>query len=439
MISPEVLTLPELNYMLVGEKMSAGATLYDGIWDNIAPLAASVYMVLDFLFGRSQNAYLWFSLFVVFFQCYLFNKLVLDNKAYNENTYVPGLVYGVIMSVFFDFLTLSPILIGQTFLLMALNNIFSHIEFRAKRDEKILNIGIYLGLASLFYLPFIIFGIATLLIFMFFTGTVGRRYMLMFFGFLLPLLIAATYFLVSGRIFDFIYSFIDPLIALNKVIYLDLRSTLILFAGPTLILLIAFFKIFQKGRFTNYQARLTQVMFVWMVFSALFVLLATQHSPNIYMVFVPALAFYICHYLLVIRNRILTEVIFLIIFAVTILLNHGTTYEFFPTSKFIKLENYIVGEGDDELKGKKVLVLDNNLEPYINCQHATPFLDWSIVKELFTNLDYYDNQVIIYNGFKEDMPDVILDPKVVMPEVFDKIPALATSYRKIKGRYVLID
>jgi len=439
MISPELLTIPELNYMLVGEKMSGGATLYDGIWDNIAPLSAGVYMIIDFLFGRSQNAYLWGSLFVTFFQCYLFNKLVLDNKAYNENTYVPGLIYGVFMSLFFDFLTLSPVLIGQTFLLMALNNIFSHIEFRAKRDEKILNIGIYLGLAALFYLPFIIFGVATLLIFMFFTGTVGRRYMLMFFGFLLPLLITGTYFLVEGRIFDFIYSFIDPLIALNKVVYLDFKSTLILFAAPVLFLIVAFFKILQKGRFNNYQARLTQVMFVWMVFAMLFVLLATQHSPSIYMVFVPALAFYICHYLLVIRNRILAEIALLIILTLTILLNHGTRYDFFITRKLVNLENYLVKEGDEKLKDKKVLILDNNLEPYINCQHATPFLDWSIVEELFTNLDYYDNQVTIYNGFKNDMPDIILDPKGVMPDLFDKIPVLAANYKKENGRYLLIN
>lgn len=437
MFSDGHLTIPELDNMLVGEKLSEGADLYDEVWENIAPLSAGVYMIVDYLFGRSQNAFYWLSLFFVFFQCFLFNRLLLINKAYNENTYVPGLIYGLLMSFFFDFLTLTPVVMSQTFILLALNNIFSHIEFRAKRDEKILNIGIYLGVASLFYLPNIIFALAALVVFIFFTGTVLRRYLLLVFGFMLPLLLVATYFLLTDRFADFIYSFINPIIAFKNQHYIDLVPTLILFALPLLLLLASFVRINQRARFTNYQTSLTQVMFVWMIFCALFVLISNQHSPNIYIVFVPSVAFFLSHYLLLIRRRLVTEVIFTLFLAGVVLVNLGTSFNFFFTSKYITFNDYLTGNPSKALQDKKVLVLDDDLNPYLNAKPATPFIDWNMSKSLFSNLDYYDNQVIIYEGFKKDMPEVIIDPNDVMKNVFEKIPAIANKYRKSGNRYYL--
>lgn len=439
MFSEAQLTIPELSHMLVGEKMSQGATLYDQVWENIAPFSAGVYMVTDYLFGRSQNAYYFLALIIVFFQCLIFNKLLLDNKAYNENTYVPGLVYGIAMSFFFDFITLTPIVMGQTFILLALNNIFSHIEFRAKRDEKILNIGIYLGIACLFYLPNIIFGLATFVVFMFFTGTVLRRYLLLLFGFTLPLLLAATYFLVTGRLQDFIYSFINPLATFYSQSFIDNISLLVIFAVPLLLLLASFVRINQRARFTNYQSRLTQVMFVWMLFAVLFVILSTTYAPNTFIVFVPVVAFFLTHYLLLIRRRFVAEIIFSLFFTATILINHGSAFKFFFVHQHIDLGNYLVAKGQQELKGKKVLVLDNDLNAYVNCQPATPFLDWHMVEDLFTNLNYYDNQTIIYEGFSQDMPEIVIDPNKVMPEVLRKMPILAERYTKKGERYYLKD
>jgi len=439
MFSDGHLTIPELSHMLVGEKMSGGANLYDQVWENIAPFSAGVYMVTDYLFGRSQNAYYWLALIVVFFQCFIFNKLLLDNKAYNENTYVPGLIYGISMSFFFDFITLTPVVMGLTFLLLALNNIFSHIEFRAKRDEKILNIGIYLGVACLFYLPNIIFGLATFVVFMFFTGTVLRRYLLLLFGFTLPLLLAATYFLVTNRLQDFIYSFINPLVTFYSQSFIDNMSLLVIFAVPILLLIASFVRINQRARFTNYQTRLTQVMFVWLLFAIAFVLISTTYAPNTYIVFVPIVAFFLSHYFLLIRRRFISEIIFTLFLTTTILINHGTSFKFFLTKDHVDLNTYLVDQGQEELAGKKVLVLDNNLNAYVNCQPATPFLDWHMVKDLFTNLDYYDNQTIIYDGFSQDMPEIIIDPNKVMPNVMNKMPILADRYRKNGERYYLIN
>jgi len=379
---------------------------------------------------RSQLAYEITSLLIVFFQCFLFNKLLLKNKAYNENTYIPGLIYAVLISYFFDFFTLSPFVIGLTFLLLALNHIFSHIEVRAKRDEKILNIGVYLGIASLFYFPFIVFLPATLLIFLFFTGTIPRRYLLVLFGFSLPFLLIGCYFLILGRLNDLLYNFIfSPLF--YKTWYFSLTSAIILFGVPLIYLLTSWVALGQKGRMTNYQSRLSQCMFIWFFFSVVFVVIGDSHTPNLYQIFVPVLGYYLGHYFLLFRRKFLAEISFSALFLSMVLLNYGTYYGFFFTSKYIDNGSYMVTTSMDKaVSGKRLLVLGENLNHYYDNSMATPFLNWQLSKRVFTNMDYYDNLTMILKGFKKDMPEVIIDENEIMPGILAKIPYLKDRYEK---------
>ncbi|MBL3654890.1 hypothetical protein [Fulvivirga sediminis] len=437
-LSDSGLTAPELSHMLVGEKLNNGASLYEGLWDNIAPLSALVYAIIDFLFGRSQQAYQYISLFLVAFQCLIFNKMLLDSKAYNENNYVPGLVYGLLMSFFFDFFTLTPVLMGLTFLLLALDNLFDHIEYRAKEDEKILNIGIYLGLASLFYLPYIIFGIAVILCFMLFTGTVARRYLLMIFGLMLPLLLTSGYFLLQHRLTVFIYNYLNPIWQFQTDNYVSLLEILIIFSVPLAFFLFSLFRISQRARFNNYQGRLAQVMFLWLIFSVLFTLISGELAPNIMMIFVPFLSFFIVHAFLLFYRRWVAEIVFTLFVVATVFFSLGAYFDFFFTSKYMLNDKYMVDyTAGKKWEGKRILVLDKNIASYRNAIPATPFLNWELVEGLFRNPEYYDNLTIIQQGFSEDIPEVIIDKHAVMPAVFDKLPEMKMRYRKEGEVYYL--
>ncbi len=423
------LTIPELNYMLLGEKLTNGADLYSEIWDNIGPLSAMVYALIDFLFGKSQLAYQIIAWLFVFFQAFIFNRLLLINKAYNESTYIPGLLYALLMSWFWDFFTLTPILMSVTFILLALHNIFSHIEFRAKRDEMILNIGLFLGIAYLFYFPTFILGLGTLLIFLFFTGTVTRRYVMLIYGFFLPFLLASLYFLLSGRWQDFNYSFIQPLFFGYRRWYVSWLSALIIFSVPTVLLIFSLIKMGSSGRFNNYQTRLNQTMFVWLIFSLGVVFLSDVNAPNTYVILVPALSFYLSHYFLLMRRRFLAELIFFIFMVSLVMINYGATYDFFHIVKPSDFKNYLT-ESDryQQFSDKKILVLGKDTGAYRHAMSATPFLNWDISKSVFRNPDYYDNLSVILEGFEKDPPDVIIDENDVLPAIFNRVVPLREKY-----------
>ncbi len=426
--------------MLVGEKLKGGVNLYSDVWDSIAPLSAFIYTGIDYLFGRSQLTYQVFAYLLVCYQIFIFNSFLINSKAYTENTYIPGIIYALLSSVCYDMFTLTPFLIGLTFLLLALKNIFQHIEFRAKRDEDILNIGLFIGLATVSYQQFSIFALCTLLIFVMFTGTVGRRYVMMLFGFFLPILIAGSYFFLTNRFTDFMYSFFAPFSVISKTWYFSFTELLVLFSIPLLYFLLALFRMLQGARLTNYQGRLTQSMIVWMTFSIVFILISDEYSPSAYLILVPVASFYIAHHFLIYRRRGLAEISFILFFlglVATGILSYNTPQWLV---KYFDDKEYVINKNNyEEMKGDRILVLDDNIRPYYYAQSATPFLNWQMSEEVFNNLDYYDNLTLIHEGIANDKPDIIIDSNNRMPKIFEKIPALEKLYFKSRdGNYHLI-
>jgi hypothetical protein len=87
-------------------------------------------------------------------QGYLVNLISINYRLGSEINLFPGLFYVWVCCAIPDFLYLSPVLIGNTFFLIALYQIFDTYKNPACAD-KIFNAGLWLGVASLFYYPFV--------------------------------------------------------------------------------------------------------------------------------------------------------------------------------------------------------------------------------------------------------------------------------------------
>ena len=89
-------------------------------------------------------------------QGFLINIISINHRLANEVNLFPGLFYVLICCAIPDFLYLSPVLIGNTFFLIALNEIFDTYKNPACAD-RIFNAGFWTAIASLFYFPFVFF------------------------------------------------------------------------------------------------------------------------------------------------------------------------------------------------------------------------------------------------------------------------------------------
>ena len=127
--------------------------MYKGIFDPLGPLSTTVYAIVVWLFGKSILALQILGTTLMIIQAIIFNTLTIRNKVYEQNTYLPAFAYLIISATHYSLTVFSPIQLGMTFILLAFSELLSHVEFRAKRDEQIMSIGLMVGLASLFYLP----------------------------------------------------------------------------------------------------------------------------------------------------------------------------------------------------------------------------------------------------------------------------------------------
>ena len=107
--------------------MNEGAMLYVDIWDDIGLLSAHVFRLIDFVFGRSQLTLQIGGLILFFIQIYYINFISLKHKMFNENNYLPALFYGLLGLTFFNVITLSPQMLGATFILFSINHLFNHV------------------------------------------------------------------------------------------------------------------------------------------------------------------------------------------------------------------------------------------------------------------------------------------------------------------------
>lgn len=423
---------PELGWMLLGENLAAGDTLYQGVWDNTAPLAAAVYSGLDGLFGRSQLAYFSLSTLLVVVQAFIFNTTLLRYKAYNENTYVPSLIYMLLSNIFYDFYTLSPVLLALTFLLLVLRNLFRLIVGTGT-DETIFFMGIFMGIATLFYLQSIAFLVGVIFSLLIFTGTKPRQYMLLLLGLVLSLAAAFLYYSWQGGVNALYWQYIGSFELLPGDNYLNLFSLSLLGLVPLVFLLMGIYRYNNSHSFNNYQVRLQQSIFYFLLTGMVAFLFTPEKSSYHFLLLLPPLTFYISHYFLLIRNRLKVELYFLI-FAILVLgLNYMLISGPLPyLGEWTNFAELSLQERPEEplVQGKQILSLGHDLSLYKEARLATPYLDWSLAEEHFVRLNYYDNLLEVYKNMRMEPPQVIVDDAGLMPRLFERMPILESKYRQ---------
>lgn len=96
------------------------------------------------------------SILLLLFQAIQINRLVSLNRLTNENSLFSGVFYLLLASITLEFIPLHPQLIANTFIIMMLLDVFKQTR-NIQLHLDMFNIGLWVGLASLFYFPYILF------------------------------------------------------------------------------------------------------------------------------------------------------------------------------------------------------------------------------------------------------------------------------------------
>jgi hypothetical protein len=262
-----------------------------------------------------------------------------------------------------------------------------------------------------------------------------RKYILLSVGFALPhLLLIAVYYLKEGvsELWQFYYL---PNFILSSTRYISNGSLWILLVLPLGFLVISLFLMNREARLSKYQTQLVQSMFFWMIFSFVEIWYSKDFRPQNFIPLVPAFSFFITHCILILPRRKFAEISIWVLLCGTVSINYLTRYGMIDG---VNYKGLFVPADDAAYSGKRLLVLDESWSIYRNNKLASPFLNWQLAKEVFSQPEYYENIIRVYEGIKSDPPEVIRDKNDLLKPFMDRLPELKKLYTR-KGTYYILN
>ena len=200
------------------------------------------YQVINDFFAENRLLEIFTGIVLVSTQAILLNRIFNQNDFYERNIFLPSLLYIVLMSSAPNSYFVSPLIIGNTFLIIGFSYIY---QLRRQIDAKntIFKTAFYMGLASCFYPPYALYIVTVFAALLIIRPFVFREYILSILGFLIPwcYLLSFTYINKGGIYLEF-FNEIQFNSSLNLTYfesYLYIKMLMISFLG--IILLHGFF------------------------------------------------------------------------------------------------------------------------------------------------------------------------------------------------------
>lgn len=426
LINSDMITYQELKNIVLGEALNDGKVIYTQVVDDTPWLGAQTAKWTEWMLGRSLTARHVIALLLLFFQATFFSLILIRNKAYNENNYFPALIFGLLCFFSFDMLTLSDELWASTFLLFALNNLFKEIEFKVQRDENILNLGFFLGIASLFVFSTSIFLIGSIAVLLIFARIDLRKSSMLLFGFLFPHLALLMLYYFKNGLPELGRSFYGANFSLESVKFISWQS--LLWLGSIIVIYFVFSMVMlgREARFTRYQAQLLQVMLIWLMIAVINVFVMRELTPHSFIICLPSLTYFLSHYLLLIRRKWIAELTLGLLIASVVGVSTLARMSQFDRVDYSRM--FVTNKSP--VKNKRILVLGNRFDMFKNNKMASYFLNWERSKEIFELNHYYSDLVLISESFQNDPPEVIVDEQNKMEKIFSRLPSLKVKYQR---------
>jgi hypothetical protein len=418
------LTEPQLIYMVLGERLSDGFFLYQDIIDDTGPLSAGFFTVIDFLFGRNQFAYELIGRILVLFQIIYWNTVLIRYRVFEENTYLPAIIMAALFHLSFDMAALSPALLGSTFLVLAMGQLFSQTVLQKETSESTLLIGIYGGIATGIHLNFGIFLPYMIFMGIAISGFTIRQLLLSLIGFFLPLLLVMIFYFWNNGLTEAFQ--VWPLIfTYEKYNYQSLVIWAVLGAFPLLLALVGYFYSAVLRGSTINQQKQRQMIILWMIFSLAEFFLIKRQATYQLLIFIPGLTFLITQFFLNTSKSVIGKLAFLILlFGLPV-----AGWWFWQQELKAESAYFVKPKTSYQIKpGEKIMVLSKDSSPYLENPLGGPFLNLNLTMAFLESEKTLEQKAKIFQNLNTQKPQVVIDPSGIFKNLLNELPALKNLY-----------
>lgn len=417
--------------MLIGERMHGGFAMYSQIMDDTGPLSAMVYWGIYTGFGRSIWAYHTVAALIILFQVVYLNFLFIRFKSFQENSYLPTIVMLALFHLSYDFLILSPSLMGSTFILLAFGQLFSQTTINRNSTESVLLVGVFGGFALCFHFPLIVFFPFMIICGIFICGFNFQQISLSVTAYIIPGSLYALFSFWTDSLGDFFREFVLASRQLSPVSHVSYNELVKLFSWPIFLSLIGLVLTFGLRKMYVNQQKQSQLMVLYFICSCCVVFLANRIISYQFLGFVPVLTYYLVHLFWVSKNKYRQTMIFYSYLFLFPFLGYGWLY--LKKNNPDEFSTYAVIAADHSVlrKGASVLVLGSDLSYFQEAIPATPFINFGLAKHYLEDLEDYEKKTRVFRHLIEESPQFIVDEEGLFARILPYFPVLELRYERI--------
>jgi len=259
--------------------VSEGAFLFDSLSQYLPAAGSLANYIIAAVFALLQAV--------------LLNVMVSRYRLTEEITLFPGLFYLVLMGFSSSFWTVNPLLIANFFLLFAIVELVETYKEYSSAD-RIFNIGLFIGLASLCYFSYIIFLIFAWIGIGIVRAIQWKERLILIFGFICPYFLVCTYQYWQNELDSFIHN--DIMVNLQLLSF-SAHDGLNLWITTGLVGLMILVSIFSYKSYTYKKKikiqKIIDILYWVLAVSALSLLIQTQINVQHFQILLPILAIFV--------------------------------------------------------------------------------------------------------------------------------------------------
>jgi hypothetical protein len=430
----------ELRLLLLGEGVASGAWPYRDLYDSTAPLAAAAAGVLELAWSRPLLLYRLAALGILLVQALRFNTVLNRADVHPERGYLAGLTYLVVASLTSDLDTLSPLLIGHTFIIFALSALLPTSR-EGYDNRRLFRAGFLVGLAALCYLPLAFFVLLGLFAVLVFAANSFRSGLLLVCGFLSPYALVATVFLYVGVLPNFSGMHLErgmrPAVAAADGLPPAVAWPLL--AGVAVLLLLALLRAGGTALGLVFQSKFRQLMLVWMLVALTVLAVGRGLAPGSLLLLLPPLTYFGLYLWQRLPGRAgwVPELLFVMVLGLVVVLRYRDLVPGLPGLLRLPPESAFAPQPNPAYRrlaaGRSVLVLGPDRRVYLAHPAARPYLDWPLAEADFNHLNEYAAVVRVGRSFGPRPPAYILDQDKLLPQLRHLLPQVFGLYEPVPG------
>jgi hypothetical protein len=427
----------ELRLLLLGEGVGAGAWPYRDLYDGTAPLAAMVAGSLELAWNRPVLLYRAGALVILLFQALRLNNVLNRADVHPERGYLAALTYLVVGSLSTQLDTLSPLLVGHTFIILSISALLPTSR-EGYDNRRLFRAGFLIGLAALCYLPLGLFVVLGLFAVLIFAANSFRSALLLVCGFGSPYALVAIVFLYVGALPGFAQMHLERGLSLPVASTDGLPPAVAwpLLAGPAVLLLMALLRTGGTALGLVFQAKFRQLMLVWLVVVLGVLAVGRGLAPGSPVLLLPPLTYFGLFLWQKVPGRAgwAPELLFLVVLGSVWALRYR---EVVPGLQGLPAESQFAPQpapAYSRLGRGSVLVLGPDRRPYLTHPAARPYLDWPLAQDDFGRLNEYAAVVHIAASLDVQPPAYVIDQQGKMAVLRYLLPQLFGRYEVVPSQ-----